>query len=83
MKLKHPNIISVEDAQEKMYQKMLAGTKLTQDDMIATFPVRKFQYYGNVSNPKSEKILLSYLSFAIDCNIPITNGLPSVSTLFC
>jgi ribosomal protein S17 len=45
------------DAQEKMYQKMLAGTKLTQDDMIATFPVRKFQYYGNVSNPKSEKIL--------------------------
>ncbi len=45
------------DAQEKMYQKMLAGTKLTQDDMLATFPVRKFQYYGNVSNPKSEKIL--------------------------
>jgi hypothetical protein len=45
------------DAQEKMYQKMLAGTKLTQEDMIATFPVRKFQYYGNVSNPKSEKIL--------------------------
>ena len=45
------------DAQEDMYQKMLSGKKLSQSDMVATFPVRKFQYYGNVSNPKMEKAL--------------------------
>ena len=45
------------DAQEDMYQKMLSGKKLSQADMVATFPVRKFQYYGNVSNPKMEKAL--------------------------
>lgn len=45
------------DTQEKMYQNMLSGKVMTQKDMIATFPVRKFQYYGNVSNSKSDQIL--------------------------
>jgi hypothetical protein len=38
---------------------------------------------SKITNPKSEKISASYFSFAIDCNIPITNCLPSVSILFC
>lgn len=45
------------DAQEEMYQKMLSGKKLEQSEMLATFPVRKFQYYGTVSNPKMEQAL--------------------------
>lgn len=45
------------DAQEEMYQKMLSGKKLEQNEMLATFPVRKFQYYGTVSNPKMEQAL--------------------------
>jgi hypothetical protein len=45
------------DAQEEMYQKMLSGKKLNQNEMLATFPVRKFQYYGTVSNPKMEQAL--------------------------
>ena len=45
------------DTQEEMYQKMLSGKKLEQNEMLATFPVRKFQYYGNVSNQKMEQAL--------------------------
>ena len=45
------------DAQENVYQKMLNGEKLSKDDILTTFPARKFQYFGNVSNPRTEEIL--------------------------
>lgn len=45
------------DAQENLYQKMLNGEKLTKSDVATTFPARKFQYFGNVSNPQTDAIL--------------------------
>ncbi len=45
------------DAQENAYQKMLNGEKLSKNDIATTFPARKFQYFGNVSNPQTETIL--------------------------
>ena len=45
------------DQQEDLYQKMLRGETLTQQDMQTTFPVRKFQFYGTVFNEKSKQIL--------------------------
>jgi hypothetical protein len=38
------------DAQDAVYKKMLDGTPLTDQDRKVTFPVRKFQYYGQVNN---------------------------------
>jgi hypothetical protein len=52
------------DEQERLYQKMLSGEKLTAADYATTFPVRKFQYYGMVSNPESKaKLEAMGLSF--------------------
>jgi len=38
------------DQQETLYNKMLAGEKISEEDAKITFPVRKFQYYGQVNN---------------------------------
>ena len=38
------------DAQEALYNKMLAGEKISEEDAKTTFPVRKFQYFGQVNN---------------------------------
>jgi hypothetical protein len=40
--------------QEALYQKMLRGETLNAEDVKTTFPVRKFQYYGDVRNNDSE-----------------------------
>lgn len=45
------------EEQENLYQKMLAGEKLSAEDVKITFPVRKFQFYGTISNEKSKQIL--------------------------
>ena len=38
------------DAQDAVYKKMLDGETLTEQDRKVTFPMRKFQYFGPVSN---------------------------------
>ena len=45
------------EGQEKVYQKMLNGETLSKADMVATFPARKFQYFGTVSNTRTQKLL--------------------------
>ena len=37
------------DQQEALYQKIVSGEPVTMEDAYATFPVRKFQYYGPVT----------------------------------
>ena len=51
--------------QEQLYQKMLRGETLTDKDMNTTFPVRKFQFYGNVRNGNNleSSIPLSMMAF--------------------
>lgn len=51
------------DGQEALYQKMLAGEPLTKADMKATFPVRKFQYYGPVSHSDTINAGLTAMAF--------------------
>ena len=46
------------DSQEALYQKMLNGEIIENDTIKATFPVRKFQYYGGVK--LGNKDLLSF-----------------------
>ena len=58
-KLLNESINEWSNAQEALYQKMLKGEKLTLADMTTTFPIRKFQYYGNVKNAKTDKLLES------------------------
>ncbi|MEY2869762.1 MAG: Cellulophaga phage phi14:2, partial [Bacteroidota bacterium] len=36
------------DGQEALYQKMIKGEKISTEDYLTTFPVRKFQYFGSV-----------------------------------
>ena len=36
------------DRQEALYQKMINGEEISNDDYLTTFPVRKFQYFGSV-----------------------------------
>lgn len=38
------------DAQDAVYKRMLDGEVLTKEELKVTFPVRKFQYYGQVNN---------------------------------
>jgi hypothetical protein len=38
------------DQQDALYKKMLAGEKISEEDAKITFPVRKFQYFGQVNN---------------------------------
>jgi predicted NAD-dependent protein-ADP-ribosyltransferase YbiA (DUF1768 family) len=47
------------ESQENLYQKMLAGEKISKADVGTTFPARKFQYFGTVSNPQTQEILES------------------------
>ena len=58
-KLLNESINEWSNAQEALYQKMLTGEKLNLADMNTTFPIRKFQYYGNVKNSKTDAILES------------------------
>ncbi len=41
------------DQQETLYQKMISGESVTMEEAYATFPVRKFQYYGHVTAENS------------------------------
>ena len=47
------------DKQEAVYQKMLSGEKVSSNEIKTTFPIRKYQYYGDVSNDKSKELLES------------------------
>ena len=47
------------DKQEAVYQKMLSGEKFDISEIQTTFPIRKYQYYGDVSNARSKEILES------------------------
>ena len=38
------------DGQEALYQKMLANEAVTKEDLKTTFPIRKFQFFGDVTN---------------------------------
>jgi hypothetical protein len=38
------------DSQDSLYKKMLDGEVLTEQELKTTFPVRKFQYFGQVNN---------------------------------
>ena len=45
------------DAQERVYQKMLNEETLTSEDRKITFPVRKFQTFGAVTNAETQSLL--------------------------
>jgi hypothetical protein len=51
------------DEQEALYQKMLSGENYSQDEILATFPVRKFQYFGHVTNDLGVSASLSTTAF--------------------
>jgi hypothetical protein len=51
------------DAQEALYQKMLSGEKIKQEDIKSTFPVRKFQHYGPVTNDNAKQYGLQMMAF--------------------
>lgn len=42
------------DQQEKLYKQMLNGEDISLESIRATFPVRKFQYYGPVTNENAQ-----------------------------
>jgi len=51
------------DAQEALYQKMLSGETIKQSDIKSTFPVRKFQHYGPVTNSNAKQYGLQMMAF--------------------
>lgn len=50
------------DGQEALYQKMLRNEPISKEDLTTTFPVRKFQYFGNVTSDNLD-VALSLKAF--------------------
>lgn len=50
------------DAQERLYKKILKGEPIEMSDINTTYPVRKFQFYGNVTG-YTEDIRLPLTAF--------------------
>lgn len=57
--------------QEELYQRMLNGESIDQTAIKNTFPVRKYQYYGPVSNNKSQDYGLQQMAFHKYSLIPL------------
>jgi len=62
------------DAQDAVYKKMLDGEKLSEQELKTTFPVRKFQYYGQVNN-KDASFNLQMMAFHKYSLMPLIPGL--------
>lgn len=60
--------------QEKLYQKILNGESIQFKDVAETFPMRKFQYYGNVRTDR-KSIDLGHVAFHKYSLMPIIPGL--------
>jgi len=62
--------------QEDIYQKLLAGEKVNPLKVKDTFPVKKYQYYGNVTNANASKnVKLQMTAFHKYSLMPLIPGI--------